>query len=212
MKGVEHPRQKQPIIPTFTLDQITAMLATCSAKTFIDQRDRAIIVLLFDSGLRVSELCGLTMDAINWSEQTMLILGKGNKERLVPFGAMAKQAMLSSMARRGDLATAYFFTTGYGDQLSRRRALEIIQTRGTTAGVKGVRLSPHTIRHTFAVNYLRNGGDVFSLQKMLGHSDLAMTRRYAELSQNDVQAKHRLYSPADSLPQTTAATGRKRLR
>ena len=104
------------------------------------------------------------------------------------------------------------FVTCYGDPLDRYRVARIVGSRCTQASITGVRCSPHTFRHTFAVTYLRNGGDVFSLQKLLGHSDLMMTRRYAELSQTDVQEKHRLYSPADRLESPKNGQGRKRLR
>ena len=84
--------------------------------------------------------------------------------------------------------------------------------RCEAAKIKGIRCSPHTLRHSMAVTYLRNGGDVFSLQKMLGHASLEMTRKYAELSQTDVQDKHRMYSPADRLQSAKQTTGRTRIR
>ena len=104
------------------------------------------------------------------------------------------------------------FVTCYGDPLDRFRTLDAVKARCKAAGVVGVRCSPHTFRHTFAVQFLRNGGDVFSLQRLLGHSDLTMTRLYAELSQTDVTEKHRLYSPADRLRPAGPNRGRTRIR
>ena len=95
--------------------------------------------------------------------------------------------------------------------MNRQRVHTALFDCGKKAGVTGLRISPHTFRHTFAVMYLRNGGDVFSLQKLLGHSDLTMTRRYAELSETDVIEKHRQFSPADAFGMTKQ-NGRKRLK
>lgn len=210
MHRVDKPKRKKTIINTLSLDQVQSVLSMCG-KDFAGVRDRAIITLLIDSGLRVSELCGLTLDDINWSEHTMLVLGKGNKERIVPFGNVTRQVLMQYVGRRGKQDTDAVFVTVYGDPVNRRRVLRVIQQRCENAAITGVRCSPHTLRHSMAVAYLRNGGDVFSLQKLLGHSDLTMTRRYAELSQQDVQTKHRAYSPADRL-NPAQNTGRKRLR
>jgi integrase/recombinase XerC/integrase/recombinase XerD len=209
--GVEKVRCRRTVIDTFTLDQLEAVLKTCG-KSFTGVRDRAMIVLLFDCGLRVSELCGLTLDDICWNEQTLAVVGKGDKERIVPFGSAARQALVQYLGRREDLATKALFVTCYGDPIGRFRGREIVADRCKAAGITGVRCSPHTLRHTFAVTYLRAGGDVFSLQKMLGHSDLTMTRRYCELSQTDVVEKHRLYSPADRLRAEAGTAGRRRLK
>jgi integrase/recombinase XerD len=195
--GLDGVRRKKPLIPTFSPEQVQAVLEGCNGRTFNDVRDRAIILLLLDTGLRASEVCGVLVDAIDWHEQTLTVWGKGAKQRLVPFGEAARQALQAYLDRRGDLDTPQVFVSNLGDPLSRRRVLEIIHERCANANVKGVRCSPHTFRHTFAVMYLRNGGDVFSLQKILGHSDLAMTRRYAELSQTDVLDRHRTCSPGD---------------
>lgn len=211
MHGVDKLKRKTTVIDTFTFEQVEAVLRTCG-KDFVGMRDRAAILVLLDCGLRVSELCGLTLDDISWNEQTMMVLGKGDKERVVPFGQNTRQALTQYLARRPELGTRAFFVTCYVQPLDRYRMREVIQGRCSTAGITGLRCSPHTFRHTFAVQYLRNGGDVFSLQKMLGHSDLTMTRRYAELSQTDVQEKHRLYSPADRLQTAGTTKGRKRIR
>ena len=210
LDAVEKVRCKKKVIPTFTTAQVEAVLNACG-KDFRGIRDRAIIMTLLDCGLRVSELTGLRLPDLDWNEQTLLILGKGCKERVVPFGRAAKQALMAYAGRRGELPTSALFVNAYGDPLTRFRVGRIIAERCMDAGITGVRCSPHTFRHTFAVQYLRNGGDVFSLQKMLGHSDLSMTRRYAELSSTDVLEKHRLFSPGDRL-QTKSAGGRKRLR
>ena len=210
MTGVEKVRQKRALINTFTTEQIEALLASCD-KDFLGVRDNALILMLFDTGLRVSELCGLRLGDISWSDQQVLVLGKGNRERRVGFEQAARQALAQYVARRGELKTDVVFVTCFGDPLNRHRAAEIVKKRCEMAGVSGVRCSPHTIRHTFAVSYLRDGGDLFSLQKILGHSSLDMTKRYCELSQTDVIERHRLHSPRDRLKLAEPASRRKKI-
>ncbi len=211
MEHVDKPKRRKTVINTFSIEQIDEILSTCG-KDFIGLRDRAMIMMLIDCGLRASELAGLSLNDFNWSECTVLVLGKGDKERVVPFGQATRQALNAYIARRGELDTDGFFVSTLGVQIDRYRVRDIIQKRCELVGITGIRCSPHTFRHTFAVTYLRNGGDVFSLQKMLGHSSLDMTRKYAELSQTDVMDKHRLYSPADRLQTAKQTNGRKRLK
>lgn len=209
---VEKPKCRKAVLNTFSLEQIESVLGTCG-RDFTGVRDRAMLMLMLDCGLRVSEVCGVALEDVDWAEQTVLVLGKGNQQRCVPFGRATRGALTDYIARRGtDLVTHSLFVSVYGEPVDRFRIRKIMAKRCEKAGISGVRCSPHTLRHTCAVTYLRNGGDVFSLQKLLGHSDLTMTRRYAELSQTDVQDKHRLYSPADRLQPAKTGQGRTRLR
>lgn len=214
VEKVEKVRVPRKVIQTFSHEQIEQMLATCSGRSFNGLRLRAVILTLLDCGLRVSELCGLTLDDVSWDEGTLRVMGKGSKERVVPFGEATRQALLSYLARRGELpGRSALFVTCYGDPMNRHEVHRILRDCGTRAGVTGVRCSAHTFRHTCAVMYLRNGGDAFTLQKLLGHSDLAMTRRYCELSQTDALQKHRQCSPGDRFLSSVKPTrGRKRLR
>lgn len=208
---LEKQKTKQTVIETFSQDEIAALLATCR-KDWYGVRDRAIIVLLLDCGLRVSELPGIKLEDIDMADQTIKVLGKGNKERRVPFGQGARQALSMWLAKRGKLSSPYLVVNHYGEPVLRWRIRDMIYDRGKKAGIKGVRCSPHTLRHTCAISYLRAGGDVFSLQRLLGHSSLEMTRRYCStLSSMDVSAKHRQFSPVDNLPQAAVGTKRQRL-
>ena len=211
MNNVAKPKRRKSIINTFSLEQVDAVLSHCG-KDFLGIRDRAIIAMLLDCGLRVSELAGLDLDDVDWADGALIVLGKGNKERVVPFGHTTRQVLTGYIARRGVLDTEALFVSNLATRLDRHRVAGIIERRCERAEITGVRCSPHTFRHTMAVSYLRNGGDVFSLQKFLGHSSLDLTRRYAELSQTDVQDKHRLYSPADRLASAKQVSGRKRLK
>jgi len=117
------------------------------------------------------------------------------------------------MTARGDLETTALFVGHYGDPIDRTRLRDIVKKRCKKAGIKGIRPSPHTLRHTCAVWYLRNGGDTFTLQRLLGHTSQEMTRRYCEtLNSEDVQKKHTSYSPADNIPELDAPRKRKRLK
>ncbi|MEN6356546.1 MAG: tyrosine-type recombinase/integrase [Armatimonadota bacterium] len=206
--GISKIRCKKRLIETFSAEQVEAMLATCN-KSFQGIRDKAMILILYDCGLRASELCDIRLESIDWYAQTISVIGKGDKERLVSFGKATRLALAQYIARRPEVEASQLFITCYGDPLERHRLGAVIKKRCKQAGITGVRCSPHTLRHTFAVNYLRAGGDVFSLQKILGHSDLTMTRRYCELSQTDALERHRMYSPADRL-QSPKPTGRRK--
>jgi site-specific recombinase XerD len=210
MEGVAKPKRRKCILNTFSLEQVEAMISHCG-RDFVGVRDRAIITMLLDCGLRASELSGLDTDDVNWADGTLIVLGKGDKERIVPFGSTTRQTLTAYIARRGELDTPALFVSTLGVRLDRHRVRDIIKHRCEQAGIAGVRCSPHTFRHTMAVSFLRNGADVFSLQKLLGHSSLDMTRKYAELSQTDVIERHRLHSPGDRLKLPEPAGRRRRI-
>ena len=130
---------------------------------------------------------------------------------MVPFGASVRSALSSYLARRADVETKQVFVNQYGEPITRHGVAYMLRERGKAAGITGVRLSPHTLRHTFARTWLLNGGDAMSLQKMLGHSSLEMVRNYVNLAASDVSAIHRNVSPADRIA-GSAKPGRKRIR
>jgi integrase/recombinase XerD len=214
MEKVEKIRVPRKVVQTFTAEQIEQMLAACNRRSFNGLRLRTIIPTLLDCGLRVSELCGPRLEDISWDGGTLRVMGKGSRERVAPFGEATRQAVMAYRARRGELpGQDALFVTCYGDALNRHEAHRLVSNCGRKAGVTGMRCSPHTFRHTCAVMYLRNGGDAFSLQKLLGHSSLEMTRRYAELAQTDVIDRHRACSPGDQFLSAAGLTqGRRRLR
>jgi len=213
MEKVEKVRVPRKVIEVFSPAQIEALLAQ-GGREFNGARLRAIVLMLLDCGLRVSELCGLDQEHISWDEQTLRVMGKGRRERVVPFGEATRQALFAYLSKRGDLpGQQAVWVTVYGDRLNRHEAHRILSAAGRRAGLTGVRCSPHTFRHTCAVMYLRNGGDAFTLQKLLGHSTLEMTRRYCELSQTDTVQRHRQCSPGDRFMGSVKPTdGRKRIR
>lgn len=200
---VKIPRPPRKLTPTFTDSQIQELLNVIDARTPGGYRDHTIILTLLDTGMRVSELCHLKLNDV-WLEEGMLkVLGKGNKERLIPMGKQVQRCLWHYISRfRPEPLVAsgnLLFLAQDGKPLTKDRAEKIMARYGKKAGLKGVRCSPHTLRHTAAVKFLRNGGDVFSLQRMLGHASLEMTRRYCELADTDVKQAHMTASPVDNL-------------
>ena len=180
------------------------MLRQCNRKTFIGLRDYTILLTLIDTGLRVSELCGLGVCDIDWSSGFMRVLGKGSKERLVPFGTTLRRALHEYIGRKGQFGgDHYLFVNQFAQRLDRRVVRLILLKLGEKAGVKGVRISPHTCRHTFAKNWILNGGDPFSLQRILGHTTQQMVSHYVNLAANDIRVQHSKFSPADRLAKPT---------
>jgi integrase/recombinase XerD len=198
--GFQMPRVPRTIVPTFSDQQLQDLLAAPDRRTWAGIRDWAIILVLLDTLLRVSEMVGLDAEHVDLEEEVVRVMGKGGKERLVPFGTSAAQGLRRYRCAVEDLRTGDpFFITRYGRRMSRRAVYEMISLYGLAAGIHGIRCSPHTLRHTGAKRFILAGGDVFTLQKLLGHTTLAMVRRYVELADMDVKAQHQRFSPADSL-------------
>jgi len=200
---VKIPRPPRKVIPAFSDSQFQRLLNAIDTRTAEGYRDYAIILTLLDTALRVSELCNLKLGNL-WLDEGMLkVLGKGNKERLIPIGKQVQRLLWRYINRcRPEPAMAkydFLFLTREGKPLTKDRVEKIMTYYGRKAGIEGVRCSPHTLRHSAAVRFLRNGGDVFSLQRMLGHASLEMTRRYCELADIDVKRAHMTASPVDNL-------------
>jgi len=196
------PKPPKKIIATFSQSQLKSLLSVInnSAEGY---RDVVIILTLIDTGLRVNELINLKLDGVSLEEGIVKVLGKGNKERLAPIGKQIRKLLWRYINQyRPEPARPNLdnlFLTRDGRPLTKNRVGSIMKCYGEKAGLTGVRCSPHTLRHTFAVSYLRNGGDVFTLQRILGHSSLEMTRRYCELASVDIKKAHAIASPVDNL-------------
>jgi site-specific recombinase XerD len=200
VKKVKLPKTPRRVMPAFSEAEIERLLAQPNRRSSQGLRDYIVMLTLLDTGIRVSELCGLTLDDVDITNGYLRVIGKGNRERYVPIGRkLSKMLLKYRMAHRPDVAFCNsFFLTRDGRPLIRRRVQSFIREYGRIAGIK-TRCSPHTFRSSSAVLYLRAGGDPFTLQKKLGHSSLTMTRRYSELADSDVRAAHLRYSPVDRL-------------
>ena len=192
------------IIHTFEPEEIKKMLAQLKKNTFYDIRDNLMIRILYDCGLRVSEIINLKTNDIDTEKNLVKVFGKGHKERYVPFGRSVKRELVKYLSKREksvphDLDEGYLLCTNQGTPLQKRNILRKIRIVGQGAKIEGKRLSAHTYRHSFAKQYLMSGGDIFSLQTIMGHSSLISTRRYIHLLTEDIQKKHRQFSPLDNL-------------
>ena len=196
------PKPPKKIIAAFSPYQIESLLSVMNGSAE-GYRGAVIVLTLLDTGLRVNELINLKMGNVWLEDGLVKVLGKGNKERLVPIGKQIRKLLWRYINQyRPEPALPKLdnlFLTQDGRPLTKNRVDSIMKRYGLMAGLTGVRCSPHTLRHTFAINFLRNDGDVFSLQKILGHSSLEMTRRYCELANVDIKKAHAIASPVDNL-------------
>ncbi len=200
---VRVPKPPRKIIPTFSERQLNAIFKSINTATPVGFRDYSMILTLLDTGLRASELVGLSMNNVNLEDGMVKVNGKGNKERVVPIGAKVQRTLWKYLQRHrpqpANPLCPTLFLTSAGNPITTDRLRTIIEKHACSAGIEGIRCSPHTLRHTFAISYLRNGGDVFSLQRILGHSSLEIVRIYVNLAEADVKACHRRFSPADNM-------------
>lgn len=194
-------------LPTFlSKEEVEDLIAAPDGETARGQRDRAIIELLYATGLRVSELCGLQPSDLDLHRGLVLARGKGDKERLVPMGRQACEAVLSwlDLGRPELLAkrsNAYLFPGRGSGQLSRQRVWRLISDYAKAAGIRRA-ISPHKLRHSFATHLLEFGADLRSVQAMLGHADLSTTEIYTHVHRarlkRVVDSAHPRAQPGDS--------------
>lgn len=196
---VRQPRRPDTIEPPLELADFQAMVDACEVRTLIGDRDRALLLLLLDSGLRHAECTDLRVGDVDLNTgQVMVRSGKGRKTRIAFVGSKTRRVLASYLRRRGDPAPdTPLWMTRNGDAMSKGGIREIIRRRARQAGIDEPGL--HEFRRAFAINYLRNGGDMLTLQRLLGHSDLTIIQRYVKLLDADLQAAHKNASPVDAL-------------
>lgn len=198
MAELPKPRGRRVEVDTFTADEVRAMLEVARSR-YQPLRDTALLILLLDTGLRIGEATGLHLRDVSWAEGWLAVDGKSG-ERTVPFGRKAKAA-LKRYVDRGRFAASpavtEVFVSARGTALSVNAASHRVIKLAKLAGVRSSKRGPHTFRHTFAVEFIRAGGDAFNLQRMLGHTTLEMTRRYVHLAAGDTRAAHARFAPAD---------------
>ena len=196
---VKIPKVPTKAIPTFTASEIERLLRCPNRNTPTGFRDYALILTFLDTETRLSELCNLKDKDVDLEAGYLKVMGKGGKERTIPIGTRVCRALLKYRLkyRPQPIGTEAFWLTAYGDQLQPHRVECRISRYGKQAGLE--RCYPHKLRHTGSVFYLRNGGDPFSLQKMLGHTSLQMTRHYCNLADTDVKQAHTKFGVGDRL-------------
>jgi integrase/recombinase XerD len=197
---------EKKMIQTLTKDQMIQLLNQPNRDSFTGFRDYTIMMILLETGLRISECIALEMDDINLKEQEIRVkLGKGRKARRVPIQKTCIQVLKKYIVERGDAETNSLFVNIDHGSLKLRTIQENIQTYGKSALITGVRVSPHTFRHSMAKFYILNGGDIFTLQQILGHTTLEMVKYYVELFDTDIKNQHQKFSPVENMNLTKRA-------
>lgn len=182
---INNLKEQKTLIQTFSDDEVMRMLKFYKTNTFLDSRNKCLIATLLDTGIRVHELCNLSIKDI--TETYIVILGKGNKYRVVPISPALKKIMIkyerirNSYLDRRSSSTNYYFISRTGEQLTNETVQRIVRDVGIKVKVRdNIRCSPHTFRHTCAQSMLKNGLDIYTVSRILGHSDLSMTKRYLQ--------------------------------
>ncbi|GBF07250.1 integrase family protein [Deinococcus aerius] len=207
---LERIRKPQRLMLTLGGEEYRRML-DAARKSPCRDRETAIVVTLFDTGLRLAEVASLTLNDVRLADGLLRVIGKGNKERVIPLGQMSSEALdryIRKSRKPRHSFTQNVFLGRAGTPLTRSGVSQILADLAEQAKVPRAHAAPHAFRRAFAVNYLRNGGDVFSLQHVMGHSNLDMTRRYVNLLPEDLARVHAQVSPADRLAASKAGDRR----
>ncbi len=196
---LRNARQPLRVPKTLSEAQVEALLAAPDTATPLGLRDRAMLELLYASGLRVSELVTLKTVQLGLSEGALRVTGKGAKERLVPFGEEAHGWITRYLAEAraailGGQASDALFVTARGGAMTRQMFWKLIKRHALAAGIAAP-LSPHTLRHAFATHLLNHGADLRAVQMLLGHADISTTTIYTHVARERLRALHALHHP-----------------
>ena len=196
---LEMPRIEKHLPEVLSVEEIDAMIAQIDMSKREGHRNRAIIEMLYGSGLRVSELTELRLSNIYRQEGYMRIIGKGNKQRLVPISPIADQQFAYWLEDRRQLdikpeAMDIAFLNHYGRQLTRAMIFTIVKQLAQAAGIRKT-ISPHTLRHSFATHLLQNGADLRIIQQLLGHESIVTTEIYTHVNIQDLREAILKYHP-----------------
>jgi len=197
--NVETPRGWKRLPKAISTGAVDLLLGQPDRNTAIGMRDKAMLEILYATGLRVSELVGLKHQDINLERGFLRVMGKGSKERVVPLGESAADVLQEYLAnaRRfllGNSESDYLFISSRHRAITRQMFWERIKYYAFKAGIAGT-VSPHTLRHSFATHLLDNGADLRAVQAMLGHSDISTTQIYTHVSRERLKKIHEKYHP-----------------
>jgi integrase/recombinase XerD len=187
---IKRVKQEETVITTFTDNQLEAII-NWKPKDYFELRLHTLLLTAIDTGCRIEELLTLTRQNVDFDSLVLKVTGKGKKERIVPFSLELRKRLFKLLKRH---EFELVFCTREGHLLGYRNMLRGFKVLAKRLGITGVRISFHTLRHTFAINFVRHGGNVLYLQRMLGHTDLSMTRRYVELQTEDLKLSHQRLS------------------
>lgn len=198
MQHIDSPKKAQKLPDTLSLNEIERLIETPDTKEVLGIRDRAILEVMYATGLRVSELIGLKLNDLHLSMGLLHTVGKGDKERIVPLGDLAIQWIECYLEEVRPLLTAkhpeetHLFVNSHGTGLSRQGIWKNLKALVRKAGITK-NVTPHTLRHSFATHLLENGADLRTVQELLGHADISTTQIYTHITKKrmtDVYKQH----------------------
>jgi len=193
------PKIERYLPETLSEPEIAKLLAAAGGKTPLEIRDRAIVELLYASGLRVSELCGARLENLDLDQGFIRVIGKGNKQRLVPVGTRAREAVQRYLdagrpALVGKKTGGEVFLSVRGRKLTNQRIWQVLGALAKRAGLSKD-VHPHMLRHSFATHLLQGGADLRIIQEMLGHADISTTQVYTHVDTRGLHKAHRQFHP-----------------
>jgi integrase/recombinase XerD len=196
---IEMPRIGRSLPKTLTEEEVDSLLQAPNTDEPLGHRDRAMLELLYATGLRVSELINLKQSQVNFNQGVLRIVGKGDRERLIPLGEEAQRWLRDfidgpRMEILLERQTDYLFPTRRGDRMTRQAFWHIIKRYAQKGGI-GKKLSPHSLRHAFATHLLNRGADLRVVQLLLGHSDLSTTQIYTHVAKERLKDLHGQHHP-----------------
>ncbi|MDH4126837.1 MAG: site-specific tyrosine recombinase XerD [Gammaproteobacteria bacterium] len=196
---IEMPRIGRSLPKTLSEDEVEALLLAPNTDEPLGHRDRTMLELLYATGLRVSELINLKQSQVNFNQGVIRIVGKGDRERLIPLGEEAQRWLRDfidgpRMEILLERQTDYLFPTRRGDRMTRQAFWHIIKRYAEKAGVRK-KMSPHSLRHAFATHLLNRGADLRVVQLLLGHSDLSTTQIYTHVARERLKELHAQHHP-----------------
>ena len=200
LRNIEKPKAIQRFPKTLTEKQVIDLLDAPDTHTALGMRDRAMLELLYATGLRVSELIGLRLFELSLNDNVVRVMGKGSKERLVPLGEVAADWLARYLREaRGDLldrhVTDAIFVTARGTGMTRQMFWVLIKKYALHAGIPQQRISPHVLRHAFATHLLNHGADLRVVQLLLGHADISTTQIYTHVARERLKQLHHQHHP-----------------
>lgn len=196
---IDRPKQEQKLPQVMSLEEVQALLDSPDTSKVFGIRDKAMLELLYATGMRVSELISMNLSDVHLTMGFVRCVGKGNKERIIPLGTMAQNAITNYIEEsRSQLlkkkTTDALFVNLYGNRLTRQGFWKILKKLTKEAGIEK-ELTPHTLRHSFATHLLENGADLRAVQEMLGHADISTTQIYTHVTKTRMKDVYSMFHP-----------------